>query len=40
LVIIENGGRMTVKRYLETVKKYFLSFYRRMVRKYGPDIMT
>ena len=27
LVIIEKGGRMTAKRYLETVKKHFLPFY-------------
>jgi hypothetical protein len=39
LVIIEKGGRMTAKRYLETVKKYFLPFYKRMVRKYGPEVV-
>lgn len=35
LVIIEQGERMTAKRYLQTVKKHFLPFYRRMIRKYG-----
>jgi transposase len=39
LVIIEKGGTMTAKRYLETVKKHFLPFYRRMRRKYGPDVV-
>ena len=27
LVIIEKGGTMTAKQYLETVKKHFLPFY-------------
>jgi hypothetical protein len=36
LVIIEKGGRMTGKRYLKTVEKYFLPFYKRMVRKHRP----
>jgi hypothetical protein len=39
LVIIEKGGTMTAKRYLETVKKYFVPFYRRMRRKYGPRVV-
>ena len=39
LVIIEKGGRITAKRYLETVKKHFIPFYRRMVRKYGPEVV-
>ena len=39
LVILEKGGTMTVKYYLEVVKKYFLPFYRRMRRKYGPDVV-
>jgi hypothetical protein len=30
---------MTAKRYLQTVKKHFLPFYRRMVRKYGQDVV-
>ena len=34
LVIIEKGGRMTAKRYLETLKKHFIPFYERMRRKY------
>jgi hypothetical protein len=39
LVMLEKGGRMTAKRYLETVKKHFLPFYRRMVRKYGSSVV-
>ena len=39
LVIIEKGGRITAKRYLETVKKYFVPFYKRMLHKYGLDIV-
>jgi transposase len=39
LVIIKKGGTMTVARYLETVKKHFLPFYRRMRRKYGLDVV-
>jgi transposase len=39
LVIIEKGGWMTAKRYLATVKKYFVPFYQRMVRKYGLDVV-
>ena len=35
LVIIEKGGTMTAARYLETVKKYYLPFIRRMKAKYG-----
>jgi hypothetical protein len=31
LVIIKKGGRMTVKRYLKTLKKHFIPFYRRIV---------
>jgi hypothetical protein len=27
LVIIKKGGRITVKRYLETLKKHFILFY-------------
>jgi len=30
---------MTAKRYLATVKKYFVPFYQQMVRKYGPDVV-
>jgi hypothetical protein len=36
LVIIKEGGRMTGKRYLKTVTKYFLPFYKRTVRKHRP----
>ena len=39
LVLIEDSGRMTAERYLQTVKKYFVPFYKRMVRKYGPDVV-
>jgi len=39
LVIIPKGGTMTAKRYLETVKKHFIPFYRRMRRKYGPSVV-
>ena len=39
LVIIEKGGRMTAKRYLKTLKKHFILFYRRMVQKYGPGVV-
>jgi hypothetical protein len=39
LVVIPKGGTMTAKRYLETVKKHFLPFYRRMKRKYGPEVV-
>jgi transposase len=35
LVIIPKGGTMTAKRYLQTLKKYFIPFYKRMRRKYG-----
>jgi hypothetical protein len=39
LVIIEKGGTMTAARYLETVKKYYLPFIRRMKAKYGRDVV-
>jgi transposase len=39
LVILEEGGRMTATRYLETVKNYFVPFYKRMRRKYGPGVV-
>ena len=39
LVILEEGGRMTASRYLETVKNYFVPFYKRMCRKYGPGVV-
>jgi transposase len=39
LVIIEKGGRMTAKRYLKTLKKHFIPFYRQMVQKYGPGVV-
>ena len=39
LVIIEKGETMTAKRYLETVKKHFIPFYQRMVRKDGRDVI-
>ena len=39
LVIIEKGGRMIAARYLETVKEYYVPFYKRMVEKYGPEVV-
>jgi len=39
LVILKQGRRMTAKQYLQTAKKYFLPFYRRMVRKYGRNVV-
>jgi hypothetical protein len=39
LVIIKKGGQITAKRYLETVKRYVIPFYQRMVRKYDPDVV-
>jgi hypothetical protein len=39
LVIIPKGGRMNQHRYIETCKKYFVPFYRRMKRKYGKDVV-
>jgi len=39
LVIIPKRGTMTAKRYLETVKKHFLPFYRQMKRKYGLGVV-
>jgi len=39
LVIIPKGGTMTALRYIEVLKKYFIPFYRRMVCKYGPEVV-
>jgi hypothetical protein len=39
LVIISKGGRINQHRYIETCKKYFVPFYRRMKRKYGKDVV-
>jgi hypothetical protein len=39
LVILPEGQRMNAKRYLETVKKHFVPFYKRMVKKYGKDVV-
>ena len=39
LVIIPKGGTMTARRYIEVLKKYFIPFYRRMVCKYGPEVV-
>jgi transposase len=30
---------MTAKRYPKTVKEHFVPFYKRMVRKYGPEVV-
>jgi hypothetical protein len=40
LVIIPKGGMMTAACYLEVVKKHFIPFYRRMRRKYSPDVIV
>jgi transposase len=39
LVIIEKGGRMTGKKYLETLKDHFVPFYERMRAKYGDEVV-
>ncbi len=39
LVIIIKRGTMTAKRYLKTVKKHFIPFYKRMKRKHGNDVV-
>jgi hypothetical protein len=39
LVIIPKGGTITAKRYIEVCKKYFILFYRRIVYKYGPEVV-
>ena len=39
LVIIKKGGRMNTARYLETLKKHFIPFYHRMVRKYRKGVV-
>jgi hypothetical protein len=38
-VILEKGERMTAARYLVTLKKYFILFYRRMVQKYRKEVV-
>jgi transposase len=30
---------MTAKEYVKTLKTYFILFYKRMVRKYGPEVV-
>jgi len=39
LVILEKGGRITAVYYLEIVKNYYVSFYKRIVKKYGPEVI-
>jgi hypothetical protein len=39
LVIIKKGGRIITKRYLETFKKHFIPFYKRIRRKYRLGIV-
>jgi transposase len=39
LVIIPKGGTMTAQRYIKVLKKHFIPFYRRMVRKYGSEVV-
>jgi hypothetical protein len=38
-LIIPKGGTMIAVRYIEVLKKHFIPFYRRMVRKYGLDVV-
>ena len=38
-MLIEKGGTITVARYLETVKKHFLPFIRKMKRKYRKGVV-
>jgi len=37
--MLPKGGTMTAKRYIQICKKYFIPFYRRMVSKYGPEVV-
>jgi hypothetical protein len=39
LVLIQKGSQITAKRYLKTVKKHFILFYKRMVQKYSLDVV-
>ena len=39
LVIIPKGGTIIATRYLATLKKHFILFYRRMRQKYGPEVV-
>lgn len=39
LVIIPKGGIIIVLRYIEVLKKHFIPFYRRIVRKYGSEVI-
>ena len=38
-MLIEKGGTITVARYLETVKKHFLPFIRKIKRKYRKGVV-
>jgi transposase len=39
LVMLPKGGTTTAKRYIETLKKHFIPFYRRIKRKYGKEVV-
>jgi len=39
LVIISKGETMIAKRYIKTLKIYFILFYRRMKHKYGKEVV-
>jgi hypothetical protein len=39
LVILPAGRTITAERYTETLKKYFIPFYRRMRRRRGPGVV-
>jgi hypothetical protein len=39
LVILLDGARITATRYLQTVKDYYMPFYRRMREKYGLEVI-
>jgi len=39
LVILEKGGRITAVRYLETVKKYYVPFYKYIIEKYRLEVI-
>jgi len=39
LVIIKKGGRMTATCYLEIMKEYYMPFYKRIIKKYSPEVI-
>ena len=38
-MIIPKRGTMTALRYINVLKRYFILFYRRIVHKYGPEVV-